>query len=1128
MAWTMSACWLASAQEPAPAETPAAPPLTIQQVEESIRIVTENTALDETLKNTLLEIYNQALEQLRLSQEWEQRAAQFEEEARLAPERAAELQTSLENPPGDVKIPDDLAPIEYEQQLLEAQSALEAARAKVNDLEQESSRRTARRRELSELQTATTQTIAQLQTQESAPPSPTEAPEIVQAQRVLTQARRQAREREAKAYEAEQKSYDIRRSLGLVNLRLDAAVIERRQAEQRHALLDETVRQIRESVAESAAEQVGEDTFLKKIPPEMINAPIVETVQTLIVENKRLAQLRTGPEGYLARISNAREVAKSLEAELATLRSDAEDLRNQVEKSGSSEAVGALLRTRRRELPDVRDHRRRIKARSEIITQTDLAQLEFTNKRQRLSDVDAVLTEMPPVPRALSELDDIDVEQEVRALLNEQKRILDDLLVDTEDFLVPLWTATDTEQLIVNEATEIAAFVDERIFWVRSGRVLGIREFSIAEQPLQWLYSRRNWTAAAEQFWVRTRDHLGTSSLILCAFGLLLGAHAVLRKRISAFGEIASNSMTVSYLPTVRALLLSIVGAGSIPLLFLILAWRVNSDPHALEFSLAIARGLIAASACLFCVEMFRYVARPGGLGRAHFGWPEAVVKSIRNHVTWLGAITVPCVTVTAILNYHGNEEWYESLSRILFVFNMAAMALFGHMVLRAGGPLRKAQSQGHLPRNLFYGRLAYFLSVAVPIVLMGLAMAGYFYSAAQLAWRLFITIALGAGILVARGMILRWLTLEHRRIAIAQYTERLRAKAKTAAGETPVEHDKLDLSTVTVQTSRLTNTALLFAFAVCVWLLWSSVLPALNAFRNIELGGASNLVDGPALTLGNLFGALLIGVLTLAATRNIPGLLEITILQRLKLQAGERYAITTIVRYVLIVVGVLWAADVIGFGWSKVQWLVAALGVGIGFGLQEIVANFISGVILLFERPIRVGDTVTIGTISGKVSRIRMRATTIMDWDLKELIVPNKEFVTGQLINWSLSDTTIRVVIQVGVGYGSNTEKVLSILYSLARENPLVLKDPSPVVVFVGFGASSMDFELRAYCRIDDSVNVKHSLHMEIESALRNAGIEIAFTQQDINIRSIHGVLNVQPVESPDETPAFANPDRE
>jgi potassium efflux system protein len=194
-----------------------------------------------------------------------------------------------------------------------------------------------------------------------------------------------------------------------------------------------------------------------------------------------------------------------------------------------------------------------------------------------------------------------------------------------------------------------------------------------------------------------------------------------------------------------------------------------------------------------------------------------------------------------------------------------------------------------------------------------------------------------------------------------------------------------------------------------------------------------------------------------------------------------------------------------IGFDWSKIQWLVAAMLVGLGFGLQEIFANFVSGLIILLERPVRPGDTVTIGETSGEVLRIQMRATTIRDWDRKELIVPNKEIVTGRVVNWSLSDTTLRIVIPVGIAYGSDTELATEILSRIAAEHPKVLDAPKPQVIFSQFGASALVFELRVFVPHSEHSNrVTHELHSAIDRELRQAGIEMAFPQLDLRIRSV------------------------
>jgi len=209
-------------------------------------------------------------------------------------------------------------------------------------------------------------------------------------------------------------------------------------------------------------------------------------------------------------------------------------------------------------------------------------------------------------------------------------------------------------------------------------------------------------------------------------------------------------------------------------------------------------------------------------------------------------------------------------------------------------------------------------------------------------------------------------------------------------------------------------------------------------------------------------------------------------------------------VRYTIIIVGIVFACGLIGITWGKVQWIAAAVTLGIGFGLQEIFANFVAGLIILFERPIRIGDMVTVGGVNGRVHRIQMRATTILQFNNRELIVPNKEFITTQLVNWTLTTTVMRTEIFVGIAYGSDTEKATKLLQECASKNPRVLREPLYNVIFSSFGASSLDFELRVYVdTVDNLIPVQSELHYAVDKAFREAGIEIAFPQQDIHIRS-------------------------
>jgi potassium efflux system protein len=255
-------------------------------------------------------------------------------------------------------------------------------------------------------------------------------------------------------------------------------------------------------------------------------------------------------------------------------------------------------------------------------------------------------------------------------------------------------------------------------------------------------------------------------------------------------------------------------------------------------------------------------------------------------------------------------------------------------------------------------------------------------------------------------------------------------------------------------------------------------------------------------VSLADVGIALIILLLAAVAVKNVPALLEILLLSRTGLSSGSRYAIKTLAGYSVVAVAAVVAFGTLGLSWGQVQWLVAALGVGIGFGLQEIVANFISGLIILFERPVRVGDIVTVGDTDGVVTKIRIRATTIRNWDRKELLVPNKEFITGRLLNWSLSDQMTRVVVIVGVAYGSDVERALSLMREAAQENEQVLDDPEPILSFEGFGDNSLTLILRAYLSsVDYRIATITDLHKAINRKFAEAGIVIAFPQRDVHL---------------------------
>jgi potassium efflux system protein len=216
----------------------------------------------------------------------------------------------------------------------------------------------------------------------------------------------------------------------------------------------------------------------------------------------------------------------------------------------------------------------------------------------------------------------------------------------------------------------------------------------------------------------------------------------------------------------------------------------------------------------------------------------------------------------------------------------------------------------------------------------------------------------------------------------------------------------------------------------------------------------------------------------------------------------GARFVFLAVSRYIILLVAYAAAILTLGFSFSSLGWLVAAFSVGVGFGLQEIIANFVSGLILLFERPVRVGDTITVGQTGGTVEKINIRATTVTNWDRQSIVIPNKNFITQNVTNWTLSDQVVRRVIKVGVAYGSDVERVLKVLDEVASEQEHVLKDPPHRIWLDSFGESALNFDVWVYTQLEYGFRTMTDLRKAIYERFAAEGIEIPLPKRDLSIR--------------------------
>jgi len=270
---------------------------------------------------------------------------------------------------------------------------------------------------------------------------------------------------------------------------------------------------------------------------------------------------------------------------------------------------------------------------------------------------------------------------------------------------------------------------------------------------------------------------------------------------------------------------------------------------------------------------------------------------------------------------------------------------------------------------------------------------------------------------------------------------------------------------------------------------------------------GAELSVGALSVSLGDVLVFALTLWISFALARFVNHVLEEDVYPRVRLARGVPYAISNLVRYTLIFLGFLFALAAAGIELTNLTVVAGGLGVGIGFGLQSVVNNFVSGLILLFERPLQVGDVVQLPSqdLWGEIRRIGIRASVIRTWEGGEVIVPNGQLVSESVTNWTLSDRHRRVEVEVGVEYGTEAQRVIDLLLGVARGHPRVLAEPEPRAFFTGFGDSALLFLLRAWIRdFQEGYAVRSELAVAIQRALAEAGISVPFPQRDLHLRSV------------------------
>lgn len=696
-------------------------------------------------------------------------------------------------------------------------------------------------------------------------------------------------------------------------------------------------------------------------------------------------------------------------------------------------------------------------------------------------------------------------------LLVSQELLLQQLLQSYDQYLSELADLRVSNEQLNQQYITLRDTLNEHLFWVPNANRIGSLWLTDLHQSVQWMIQQAPWKQLKNSF--SEQGSLWSWWLILLVISLVAQDiltpkfKAAMRRELPFVGNVTQDKFIYTWHVLLNSVSYSLL--KPLPIILAGVIFYLSS----INFVSAIGMGILAVGIFYQLYRLVFLLALDKGLLINHFKAQRSIVRAGQAKFKQLTFMVTPFLGITAFAEIIDTSLVRNSLGRGAFIIFCLMLFWFYKDVLEISNRENK-HHHGDKNRKLIQ-KLLWAMLIITPLACAVLAFLGYYYTAVQMFLQLQLSLIFGLGFLLLYQLIKRWMLIERRRIAFERAkTKRAEVLAQREKGEVnspeqldTYEEPEVDLETISGQSLGLVRSLLLLAFLASIVGLWTQTHTALfSLLDGVTLWSSNTTINGIEqqlpITLKSLILSLIIVGFSMMIATNLPGLIELTILQRLDLSQGTGFALTTVCRYLVIFFGVLSGFSTLGMEWSKLQWLVAALSVGLGFGLQEIFANFISGLIILFEKPVRIGDTVTIRDLTGTVSKIQIRATTIIDWDRKEIIVPNKAFITEQLINWSLSDPITRVIVYVSVARDSDPARVEAALYQAVQECDDALLTPEPEVWFAGFGQHTQDFEVRAYAKdMGTRWPLRHKLHKQISKKLRDNNLELAYPQLEVHL---------------------------
>ncbi len=1004
-----------------PFEVPVADDKTVtnESLAAAIAQVQANGDLDEPTKNNLTQIYNAAQKFLENAAQSAKNASEYERIIQSAPAQAvaikdqiAELQKQLAAPAELQTISDPfkgLSPEQLRQQLVLKQSELEQLKKQSVQLEAEPARRMQRTTEFPGILTDLQKKIDENQVQQSTPVPANDTLENKQARDARLAAERIFLNAEVAKIKAEQNSYKVSSDFLPQQLELSNLKIQ---------LLQRDIDSIQKNLSITQKNQIDNLVDQAKLDLSRASKLLVPIAEKNVVLSELQRSYASTANSTNLRLTKIRESIEQVDKLQKTMK-------DRVVAVGLTDALEFMINQQRVNLLKLKNENQPDPKLKEQLVEIQVNAFRMQDELDAVKQ-DSMATNLKD-QLTKANVENLNSQKELAdSLVTKQRQMLSEVLAAGDSVLNNLALLDSEQRQLAQKIDDYTAYIDQRIVWIRNAAPLQWADITRAREALAWLFDFKNVIAvqqiALENFQQQPWLFFAGSIALMVFFGF----HYRFKRFLSEANEVAKKGRCSTMTPTWNALLVTILLALTWPFFLFLMGLFVETPPASSPFCHAVSVALRRIAITLFVLELIRHICKREGLGEGHFDWLPAVRKLITSNLRWYYAIGLPALGLMWALESQSNEEWKNSLGRIAAVVFFISTCLVLHNIFRPKGIF--FQQLGNLrPQLYFFRYFIHFVLVGFPLALLCLSVSGYHYTSVILLNGFNNSAKAGIVLIVCGRVLLRWLLMQRRSIAMEE-ARRLRQLAvsttsseSTSQGEVgamnPPENPLAELATVNRQVREVVVFSISAIGVLWFFWIWRDALPAV-AFLDQQTLWTQPLPGGKVdiVSYRDLLYAILSFLVTLFLIKNMPGLLNLAAQTYSTLDSGTRYAATTIVRYIITIIGVVIALSFLSIPWSQYSWLVAAATVGIGFGLQEIIANFVSGLILLLERPVRVGDWVTIDGTTGVVSRIQMRATTVTNWDNQELIVPNKELITGKLLNWTLSTVTTRLVINVGV----------------------------------------------------------------------------------------------------------------